>query len=207
MQWKISTELVPYPEALRFMEAHVEGMIAGDKKELVWLLEHPALYTAGTSAKESDLLDESRFPIYQAGRGGKYTYHGPGQRIAYVMLDLKKRKPDIRRHVCLLEEWIICTLAELGIKGERRKDRIGIWVIDPSGEEKKIAAVGVRVRHWITYHGISLNVNPNLEHFNGIVPCGIKGYGVTSLEALGMEIPVNRIDRHLQSSFHKVCNS
>ncbi len=201
MRWKISTEPVPYPSALAFMEKHVNDMISGKKKELVWLLEHPPLYTAGTSAKQSELMSANRFPVYSTGRGGKYTYHGPGQRIAYVMLDLKERKPDIRHHVWRLEEWIIQTLAMLGVKGERRKDRIGIWVADGSGAEKKIAAVGVRVRRWITYHGIALNVHPDLEHFSGIVPCGIRDYGVISLQALGLDITMKDVDSALRRTF------
>lgn len=184
MEWKISEQPVPYEDALAAMEQRVADIHAGTTEDQVWLLEHPPLYTAGTSAKETDLLDP-RFPVFKAGRGGEYTYHGPGQRVGYVMLDLKKRQkaPDIKKYVWQLEEWIIRALAEFDVKGERREGRVGIWVLTPEGE-KKVAALGVRVRHWITFHGISINVNPDLSHFGGIVPCGISNYGVTSLQEL-----------------------
>ncbi len=184
MEWKISDAPVDYPDAVSFMEERVADIREGHTDECVWLLEHPPLYTAGTSAKEEDLLD-ARFPVFPTGRGGEHTYHGPGQRIAYVMLNLKKRQkvPDIKQYVCDLEEVIIRTLAHFDVKGERREGRVGIWVVTPNGE-KKIAAIGVRIRHWVTYHGISINLNPDLTHFNGIVPCGIKEYGVTSLRDL-----------------------
>lgn len=184
MDWITSTEPVPYETALQEMQARVQAIHEGRAGDMVWFLEHPPLYTAGTSAKAQDLLDP-RFPVYEAGRGGEYTYHGPGQRVAYVMMDLKKRQsaPDIRKYVWQLEEWIIRALDVLGVKGERRQGRIGIWVDTPQGE-KKIAALGVRVRHWITFHGISINVDPDLSHFGGIVPCGISDYGVTSLKEL-----------------------
>lgn len=185
MEWKISKEPVPYESALTEMQARVQAIHEGGAEDQVWLLEHLPLYTAGTSAKAEDLLDP-RFPVYEAGRGGEYTYHGPGQRIGYVMMDLKKRQsaPDIKRYVWQLEEWIITALRAFDVKGERREGRVGIWVDTPQGE-KKIAALGVRVRHWITFHGISINVNPDLSHFTGIVPCGISEYGVTSLKELG----------------------
>ena len=198
---------IQYPDALTFMDERVAGIHAGTAEELVWLLEHPPLYTAGTSAKAKDLLNPS-FLVFEAGRGGEYTYHGPGQRVAYVMLDLKKRfqAPDIKKYVCDLEEWIIRSLAHFDVKGERRAGRIGIWVATPSGE-KKIAAIGVRVRHWITLHGISINVNPDLSHFNGIVPCGISDYGVTSLHDLGKAISMNELDKVLELEFERVFGS
>ncbi len=205
LEWKISQDPVAYPDALDFMDRRVAGVHAGTAPECVWLLEHPPLYTAGTSAKPQDLM-ESRFPVFPSGRGGQYTYHGPGQRVAYVMLDLKKRQghPDIKKYVWSLEEWIIRALAVLGVKGERRCGRVGIWVIMPDGSEKKIAAIGVRVRHWITLHGVSININPDLSHFGGIVPCGIAEYGVTSLAEWGVSCPVHTLDRVLQEMFLEV---
>lgn len=186
------------------MEGHVDDIHNAEAEDTVWLLEHPPLYTAGTSANSSDLLD-ARFPVHPTGRGGEYTYHGPGQRVAYVMLDLKKRQkaPDIKRYVCDLEEWVIRSLAHFGVKGERRSGRIGIWVDTPTGE-KKIAAVGVRIRHWVTYHGVAINVNPDLTHFRGIVPCGIKEYGVTSLHDLGKTVSLKELDEVLQKEFENV---
>lgn len=199
-EWIISGPPVQYDEAVAKMEERVADIRAGRAPELLWLLEHPPLYTAGTSARVEDLLDP-RFPVFQSGRGGQYTYHGPGQRVAYVMLDLKKRQkvPDIKQYVCNLEQWIINSLGEFGIEGQRVPGRIGIWV----GNEK-IAAVGVRVRHWVTYHGISINVNPDLSHFNGIVPCGISDAGVTSFEKLGKVIDMKELDEVLQQEFEKV---
>lgn len=184
MEWKLSKELIEYEEALSFMEARVADIHVGKAGDLVWLLEHPPLYTAGTSAKGTDLLDP-QFPVYKTGRGGEYTYHGPGQRVAYVIKDLKnwQKTPDIKRYIWFLEEWVIRALAHFGVTGERREGRIGIWVDTPEGE-KKIAAIGVRVRHWIAFHGVAVNVDPDLEHFSGIVPCGIREYGVTSLQEL-----------------------
>jgi lipoyl(octanoyl) transferase len=184
IEWKISTEPVDYLEAIEFMEKRVEDIITGNAPEMVWLLEHPSIYTAGTSAKKKALLDPDRFPVYETGRGGEYTYHGPGQQIAYVMLNLKKRmdKPDLRKYVKDLEQWIINTLQQFDIKGERRENRIGIWVQNEDGSEDKIAALGVRVRKWVTYHGISINVTPDLSHFTGIIPCGISQHGITSIE-------------------------
>lgn len=185
------------------MEARVE-VIKNGGPELVWLLEHPPLYTGGTSARADDLLDK-RFPVYETGRGGEYTYHGPGQRVAYVMLNLKKRQqePDIKKYIWQLEEWIIHTLAQFNVIGERREGRVGIWVIHDN-TESKIAAIGVRVRHWVSYHGIAINNNPDLSHFSGIVPCGIKGYGVTSLAALGKDVPMADLDSALKASFAEV---
>lgn len=200
-EWLKTNDLVSYPDALARMEERVAAVHAGQADELVWLLEHPPLYTAGTSAKPGDLLD-ARFPVYETGRGGEYTYHGPGQRISYVMLNLKKRKqpPDIKKYVWSLEEWIIRSLARLGVTGERRAGRVGIWVTVPGGEAK-IAAIGVRVRHWITYHGLSINVNPDLSHYAGIVPCGISAYGVTSLEQLGNPSTLADLDQALMSTW------
>jgi lipoyl(octanoyl) transferase len=181
--WKVSNAPVPYSDALTFMEQTVAQIAAGSATELVWLLEHPPLYTAGTSAKDSDLLEPGRFPVYPSGRGGQYTYHGPGQRVGYVMLDLNQRGRDLRAFVHDLEEWLIRTLDHFNVKGERRPGRVGIWVVRNSGREEKIAAIGLRVRRWISFHGISLNVDPDLSHFDGIIPCGLESYGVTSLSA------------------------
>jgi lipoyl(octanoyl) transferase len=190
---------VPYPEAITQMEARVDGIVRGCAGETVWLLAHPPLYTAGTSAKAGDLLDPL-LPVFRSGRGGQYTYHGPGQRIAYVMLDLKARTPDVRRYVHDLEEWLIRTFAILGVKGERRAGRVGIWVKNGSREDK-IAAIGVRIRHWVTFHGVSLNVNPNLSHYAGIVPCGERDRGVTSLAALGVPATMDDADAALKAAF------
>jgi lipoyl(octanoyl) transferase len=205
MEWKISQELVGYEDAVAQMEARVADIHNNKSDEMVWLLEHPPLYTAGTSAKDADLLD-ARFPVYKTGRGGEHTYHGPGQRVAYVMLDLKKRQqtPDIKKYVWQLEEWIIQTLMTFNIQGERRAGRVGIWVVTPQGE-KKIAAIGVRIRHWISFHGVSVNIDPDLDHFNGIVPCGISEYGVTSLSCvLGRTVSLSEFDKVLQDAWGKV---
>lgn len=183
-EWTISPAPVPYPQALAAMEERVAQIRAGSAPEWVWLLEHPPLYTAGTSAKPEDLLDSGRFPVFQSGRGGQYTYHGPGQRVAYVMLDLKARGGDIRRYVHDLEEWVIRALGHFAIRAGRRQGRVGIWVETGDGKDAKIAALGVRVRQGVTYHGVSINLDPDLEHFSGIVPCGIQEHGVTSLWAL-----------------------
>jgi lipoyl(octanoyl) transferase len=205
LEWKISNDLVPYETAVQTMEERVAGIVAGNADELVWLLEHPSVYTAGTSAKADDLLDGNKFPVYNVGRGGEYTYHGPGQRVAYVMLDLRKRKSeDLKLYVKNLEQWIINTLAVLNIHGERRDGRVGIWVDDGYGAEKKIAAIGIRVRKWVTFHGIAINVNPDLKHFAGIVPCGIKQYGVTSLAEMGCPAPMSCVDAILQQEFGKI---
>ena len=208
VEWRISDDLVPYPEAVAEMEARVAGIAAGDAAELVWLVEHPPLYTAGTSARSGDLLAPERFPVYATGRGGQYTYHGPGQRVAYVMLDLRSRGQDLRRYVHDLEEWVIRSLGRFNIRGERREGRVGIWVADGKREDK-IAAIGVRVRRWITYHGIAINVDPDLGHFDGIVPCGIREtdtqpLGVTSFAKLGHIISLPEVDMVLKETFAEV---
>ncbi len=205
VEWKTSPGLVPYAEALAFMEARAAAIRAGSAAECVWLLEHPPLFTAGTSADPAELSNPRGFPVFEAGRGGRYTYHGPGQRVGYVMLDLEKRGRDIRRYVHGLEGWIIATLAELGVEAHRAPGRIGIWVGDgPS--EAKIAALGVRVRRWVTMHGFAINVAPDLAHFGGIVPCGIAEYGVTSLSALGRPTPLNAIDIVLRAGLSSFLN-
>ena len=204
VEWRSSAGLVPYPEALALMEERAAAIRAGSAPELVWLLEHPPLYTAGTSARLNDLLAPRRLPVFDAGRGGQYTYHGPGQRVAYVMLDLQRRKPDLRRYIWQLEEWIVRTLAQFNVRGERRAGRIGIWVIEPADREAKVAAIGVRVRRWVTYHGVAINLDPELEHFSGIVPCGISGFGVTSLAALGLTTTMAELDGALRATFDEV---
>jgi lipoyl(octanoyl) transferase len=204
IEWRISEGLVPYPEALAAMEQRVAAIRAGAASELVWLLEHPPLYTAGTSARPGDLLAPQRFPVFEAGRGGQYTYHGPGQRVAYLMLDLQRRKPDLRRYIPQLEEWVIRALARFDVRGERRPDRIGIWVVRPGGQEAKIAAIGVRVRRWVSYHGVAINLDPDLAHFGGIVPCGISGFGVTSLADLGLTTTMAELDAALMATFEQV---
>jgi lipoyl(octanoyl) transferase len=205
MEWRISEGLVDYAEAVAEMEARAEAIRAHGAPELVWLLEHPPLYTAGTSAQRGDLLQPDRFPVYETGRGGQYTYHGPGQRVAYVMLDLKRREPDVRRFVWNLEEWIIRTLSRFNVTGERRQGRVGIWVAH-DGREDKIAAIGVRVRRWVTFHGIAINVDPELSHFTGIVPCGIgdRSLGVTSLADLGYIVSMAEFDMALRAAFEEV---
>ncbi len=200
MEWRVSPDLVPYEEAVRLMEERVDGIFNGSAKEMVWLLEHPPLYTAGSSAKKSDLLDAKTLPVYETGRGGQYTYHGPGQRIAYVMIDLTKRKRDVRAFVTALEQWIIDTLGVFGIVGERRCGRVGIWV-NHKGEDQKIAALGVRLRRWISFHGIAINVNPDLSHFQGIVPCGLSKFGITSLDVLGVTISLAELDEVLRKQW------
>ena len=197
IEWRVSDGLVPYPEAVRAMEERAAAVRDGTAPELIWLLEYPPLYTAGASADPSELVDPDRFPVYPTGRGGRFTYHGPGQRVAYVVVDLKRFAADVRGHVHRLEELVIRALAEFGIRGERRADRIGIWVVDPAGGEAKIAAIGVRVRRWVTYHGLALNVAPDLGHFQGIVPCGIREHGVTSMRALGVEASLAEVDAAL----------
>jgi len=209
IEWRISDSPVPYPEAVQAMESRVAAIRAGTARELLWLLEHPPLYTAGTSARLGDLLQPDRFPVYASGRGGQYTYHGPGQRVAYVMLDLKRREPDLRRFVHDLEEWVIRTLARFNVRGERRDGRIGIWVARPGGREDKIAAIGIRIRHWVSYHGVAINLDPALEHFSGIVPCGIGSgpdspFGVTSLYDLGILVSMAELDSALKSAFAEV---
>lgn len=204
MEIKISDRPVEYPDALSFMENRVAAIRENGAEDMLWLLEHPPLYTAGTSARASDLLT-AQFPVYDTGRGGQYTYHGPGQRVGYSILDLKMRQqaPDIKKYVCDLEEWVIRSLAHFDVKGERRAGRVGIWVVTPSGE-KKIAAIGVRIRHWVTYHGVSVNLNPDLSHFEGIVPCGISEFGVTSLHDLGRNISMAELDDALITEFRRV---
>jgi lipoyl(octanoyl) transferase len=201
-EWQIRPGLLPYPEAVEFMERRVAGIADGTARELVWLVEHPPIYTAGTSAKDSDLL-EARFPVFKTGRGGQFTYHGPGQRVGYVMLNLHPRGGDVRRFVFDLEEWLIRTLTRFDVKGERREGRVGIWVARGSREDK-IAALGVRVRRWVTFHGVALNVAPELTHFSGIVPCGIRGHGVTSLADLGIAATMADADVALRQAFHEV---
>lgn len=203
-EWIFSDGPVPYPDAIATMDAHVQAMRMENAAERVWLLEHPPLYTAGTSAKPADLLPHAAFPVYDAGRGGQYTYHGPGQRVGYVMLDLKRRTPDVRAYVCALEEWLIRTLDRFNVRGERREGRVGIWVARGGGREDKIAALGVRVRRWITFHGISLNIDPTLSHFGGIIPCGIRDHGVTSLWDLGIHVTPEEVDSALRASFDAV---
>ncbi len=203
VEWRRSDAPVAYPEAVAEMESRVEAILAGDAPELIWLLEHPPLYTKGTSADAAELLD-ARFPVFETGRGGRFTYHGPGQRVAYAMLDLRVRGRDVRQYVRNLEAWVIGALARFGVQGEARPDRIGIWVVDGNGREAKIAAIGVRMRRWVSFHGISLNVNPNLEHFSGIVPCGISDFGVTSLAELGIGATMADVDAALKASFDEI---
>ena len=204
VDWLISDAPIAYEQALAVMDARVAAIAAGESGELVWLLEHPPLYTAGTSAKPADLLCPDRFPVYPAGRGGQYTYHGPGQRIGYAMLNVKRRGGDVRAFVSSLEAWIIDALDAFGVRGETRPDRVGVWVRRPEkslGAEDKIAAIGIRIRHWISLHGISINVDPDLEHFSGIVPCGIAGHGVTSLANLGHIVGMAEVDMALERAF------
>src|SRR5580692_4956548 len=203
VEWRVADTLVPYGAAVAAMEARVATIRAGGADELVWLVEHPPLYTAGTSAQAADLLDPGRLPVFKTGRGGQFTYHGPGQRVAYVMLDLTRRDRDVGCHVWRLEEWMIRVLARFGIAGERREGRIGVWV-DRGGHEDKIAAIGVRVRRWVTYHGVALNVDPDLGNYAGIVPCGISGHGVTSLAALGSKATMADVDATLRATFDDV---
>ena len=212
VEWAVSDGRVAYPLAVAEMEARAAAIAAGEASERVWLLEHPPLFTAGTSARETDLLDPYRFPVFRSGRGGELTYHGPGQRVVYLMLDLNRRGPDLRRYVAALESWIIATLAQFGVTGERREDRIGVWVRRPHKPplpdgrpaEDKIAAIGIRVRRWVTFHGISLNVDPDLEHYSGIVPCGVSGYGVTSLSDLGIPASIPEVDIALRAEFERL---
>ena len=204
IEWQITDMPVAYADALAVMEKRVRQIRDGRAAEMVWLLQHPALYTAGTSANDEDLLDPGTLPVFRTGRGGQYTYHGPGQRIAYVMLDLKRRGNDVRRFVCDLEEWIIAALARFNVRAERRPGRVGVWVPRGATREDKIAAVGVRVRRWVTYHGISLNVDPDLSHYDGIVPCGIRDHGVTSLDDLGLPITMAEVDQELMRCFEEI---
>lgn len=207
LEWRISDTPVPYDEAVAEMEKRAAAIADGTAPELVWLLEHPPLYTAGTSANADDLIDPTRFPVFRTGRGGQYTYHGPGQRVAYVMLNLKRRKPDVRTYVEDLERWLIATLAEFNVTGELREGRVGVWVRRPEKgmtAEDKIAAIGVRIRKWVTFHGVSLNVDPDLDHFTGIVPCGISQHGVTSLADLGLTATMADVDLALKRTFASV---
>ena len=208
VEWIISSGLIEYTDALKAMDERVDLIQKGNAKELVWLLEHPPLYSAGTSAKPEDLLTPNRFPVFKTGRGGQYTYHGPGQRVAYIMLDLNRRRRDIRAFVSSLETWIINTLAKFNIRGERRSDRIGIWVrrtdLNNSEREDKIGAIGIRIKRWVTLHGISINVSPDLEHFGGIIPCGIGGYGVTSFEDIGQPLGFYDLDVELRTEFDRL---
>ena len=212
IEWKTSDGLTPYEDALAFMEARVAEISAGTAPECIWLLEHPPLYTAGTSAKVEDLVAPDRFPVYEARRGGQYTYHGPGQRVVYVMLDVGKRGRDVRRFVQELETWVIATLAEFNVTGEIREGRVGVWVqrddkpltATGAAQEDKVAAIGIRLRKWVSFHGISINVEPELEHFSGIVPCGITEHGVTSLVDLGLPVTMDDLDSALKRCFDTV---
>jgi len=214
MEWTVLPGLQPFPETLAAMERRVAAISAGTADEAVWLLEHPPLYTAGTSARIEDLTDPGRFPVFAAGRGGQYTYHGPGQRVAYAMLDLNRRGRDVRCFVNRLEDWVIRTLAEFNVRGERRAGRVGVWVTRPdkapnpdgTPREDKIAAIGVKLRRWVSFHGISVNVEPDLSHFDGIVPCGIREHGVTSLVDLGLPVTMADLDVALQRQFDTVFN-
>ena len=206
--WTVSSGLTPYPIAEAAMEARATAIADGTAGELVWLVEHPPLYTAGVSARSADLLDPARFPVFRSGRGGQFTYHGPGQRVAYVMLDLSARGRDVRAFVAALQGWIIDALAELGVRGEAREGRVGVWVAQAgasgAGREDKIAAIGVKLRRWVSFHGISLNVAPDLAHFSGIVPCGVRDQGVTSLADLGLDVGLADADRALRRSFERI---
>lgn len=212
VEWIITDELIGYDAALAFMEARVAAIAAGEARECIWLLEHPPLYTAGTSANPADLTDPDRFPVHQAHRGGQYTYHGPGQRVIYVMLDLNRRGRDVRAFIQTLEAWVIAALAEFNVTGHIREGRVGVWVERPNrpptanGEmaDEKIAAIGIRLRKWISFHGISINVEPELEHFSGIVPCGISDHGVTSLVDLGLPVTMDDLDVALKRHFGRV---
>ncbi|MFZ1680072.1 MAG: lipoyl(octanoyl) transferase LipB [Rhizobiaceae bacterium] len=212
VEWRVSRGLTPYPLAVAFMEARAAAIRDQGASECVWLVEHPPLYTGGTSARAADLLAPERFPVFQTGRGGEYTYHGPGQRVAYVMLDLKRRREDVRAFVGALEDWIIASLDRFNVTGERREDRVGVWVRRPDRPpladgrpaEDKIAAIGIRLRRWVSFHGIAVNVEPALDHFSGIVPCGISGYGVTSLVDLGLPVTMDDYDAALKASFVEV---
>jgi lipoyl(octanoyl) transferase len=209
VEWTHLPGLAPYAETLAEMEARAAAIAEGTAPEAIWLLEHPPLYTAGTSAKPADLVAPDRFPVFEVGRGGQYTYHGPGQRVAYTMLNLNERGRDVRKFVCALENWVIATLAEFNVKGERRTGRVGVWVVRPdrpanpdgTPREDKIAAIGVKLRRWVSFHGISINVEPDLSHFSGIVPCGITDHGVTSLVDLGLPVTMADLDAALMSTF------
>jgi lipoyl(octanoyl) transferase len=215
VRWRITAGLTPYPDAVALMESEAERIAAGQADELVWLVEHPPLYTAGTSAKPEDLVAPDRFQVHASGRGGEYTYHGPGQRVVYVLLDLKRRRQDVRAFVSALEAMIIGTLASMNVTGERREDRVGVWVRRPDKprlsdgamNEDKIAAIGIRLRKWVSFHGLALNIDPDLEHFSGIVPCGVRAHGVTSLVDLGLPIQMHEADIRLRNAFEAVFGS
>ncbi len=212
VEWRVSDGLAPYQDAVAWQEARVAAIQAGEAEECVWLLEHPPLLTGGTSANPADLLNADRFPVHETGRGGQYTYHGPGQRIAYAIMDLTRRGRDVRAYVHALEEWVIAALAEFGVKGERRADRVGVWVVRPdrpplpdgAPAEDKIAAIGVRVRRWVAFHGIAINVEPDLSHYSTIIPCGVRDFGVTSLVDLGVPVSMHDLDIALKSAFDEV---
>ena len=211
-EWQVATGLVPYPDAVAAMERRAAAIADGTAGELIWLVEHPPLYTAGVSARAADLVTPDRFPVYETRRGGQYTYHGPGQRVVYAMLDLRTRGRDVHGFVCRMEDWVIATLAEFGVKGERRKGRVGVWVVRPdrppsidgSPAEDKVAAIGLKIRRWVSYHGLSINVEPDLSHFDGIVPCGIRDHGVTSLVDLGLPVTMADVDAALARTFPQV---
>lgn len=203
VEWLVADGLTGYEAAVAEMEARAEAIAKGEAAERVWLVEHPPLYTAGTSADFHDLIAPDRFPVHRTGRGGQFTYHGPGQRVAYVMLDLHRRAPDVRRYVSALEAWLIGTLSAFNVTGERREDRVGVWV-RRHGDEDKIAAIGIRVRRWVTFHGISLNVEPDLSHFGGIVPCGVREHGVTSLADMGIPVSMPEVDAVLRVAFEEI---
>lgn len=215
VRWEVSPGLTPYGEAVLRMERLAEDIRLENAAETVWLVEHPPLYTAGTSARDSDLIDPQRLPVHRTGRGGEFTYHGPGQRIAYVMLDLKRRREDVRAFVCALEQWIIDSLAEFGVKGERRSGRVGVWVARPekapladgTPREDKIAAIGIRLRRWVSFHGVAINVEPELRNYEGIVPCGVTGHGITSLVDLGLPVTMDDLDLALKSRFEPIFGS
>ena len=203
IEWKITDSLVPYKSSVEAMEQRVAAIRTGVARELVWLLEHPEIYTRGTSANEDELLRKPRFPVFETGRGGRYTYHGPGQRVIYVMLDLRRRGSDIRAYVRDLDQWLIDSLADFGLNAERRLGRVGIWIPRDDGCEAKIGAIGVRVRRWVSFHGVSLNVEPNLDHYSDIVPCGVLDHGVTSIADLGLKIKMSDVDFVLRQNFEK----
>jgi len=211
VEWRISSSPVAYQDALAFMDRRTSEISTGSSRECVWLLEHPSIYTAGTSTNPADLVDPQKFPVFETGRGGQYTYHGPGQRVAYVMLDLKRRKQDVRTFVAALEDWLIGTLDEFNVIGDRREDRVGVWVNRPEQAkrngiiaEDKIAAIGIRLRKWVSFHGVSLNVEPDLEHFKGIIPCGVEDHGVTSLVDLGLPVTMDDADLALKRRFEPI---
>jgi lipoyl(octanoyl) transferase len=205
VEWRVGNSPVPYEQALAFMDERAAAIRAGEARECVWLLEHPPLFTAGTSADPAELMNPLGFPVHDAGRGGRYTYHGPGQRVGYVMLDLERRGKDIRRFVHSLEQWMIDALGQLGVNAHRAEGRIGIWV-GAGPTEAKIGALGVRVKRWVTLHGFAINVDPDLAHFGGIVPCGISEYGVASIASLGKQMPVTGVDAALKNNFHRFLN-